>query len=292
MVPEICRLEDMLPDGVAGLGVSGRSISERFGNKFADMPPIMPEILEMASARQDLKQYLKTGRHSINYKDGRVPAIDLEVLRDMVLRAGYTEFALLMPSMGIVEVKGSNSDNGMGLYTTASKPNYRNVALGRYSVVGAAGWLVDNKEPDYPKGGDLLRWRLLYEIEEVRKIRKEMQDRGVYISSLSHWSVDLYGKITFWLNPGGGEAMYGFYKLSELRGWRDGNPRSVVLERNHKKVEDDADLDLRMTFSVSLEILAKRRDKEGRRLFRVALQRCPYDDLVAKYRLGRILLRG
>lgn len=286
MTTEIGSLESMLPSGVSSLRVNESTVRSLYSPQKIEA---FASRAELAVAREDLQTYLKTGQRDSWYKDGNVRYIDGQRLREKVLRAGYTEFALgSLNSTGITEIGNRDQKYEQRVHAEMRSPNRYNLTRGYFDGVEAVQWLLDNKQPDYPSGRDPLRQRLLKEIDEAAEIRRRLLEKGESILSLSRWEVMSNGTTIFWLNPGYGDAHHGNYTLSELKGWLNNNPRSVVLKENHKnnnkeKIESKSRSTWKTRYSQSLGRLAKRTDKEGERLFRIALMGCPFDDLVTKY---------
>lgn len=249
----------------------------------------LTDRIEMASAKDELQNYLREGRSDSSYKNREVRFIEASRMRELTLRAGYTEFALgLMNRMGTTDLERSErfpQNESDRLAITVKSPNIYGLEEGRYDEVEVVDWLINNKEPDYPSGRDPLRRQVLREIEEVGDIRKSLIEKGKHVFSLSMWDKSTAGKTYFLLNPGyADEARFGWYTVPELRGWLNNNPRSRVLKVNQKeKPMKEKRHYWKSRYAENLGRLVKRKDVEGQRLFRMALMGCPFEDLVERY---------
>ena len=243
--------------------------------------------LEIAAARAEVQEYLVEGERG-SYKNREVPYVEGGHLRHLVLKAGYTEFALgVMKGFGATDLEVSKhfpQEDKNRMTISVGGPNRYNFPLGTYDAIDAVSWLIATQKPDYPSGQDPLRRRVLKDIEEVEGIRKSLIKKGEYIISLEAWDFGLSGRTRFLLNPGRTGAEFGWYTVPQLRGWLNGNPRSTVLTVNKKERELKEKRHLwTERYAEHLGRLSKREDKEGRRLFRMALMDCPFTDLVKRY---------
>lgn len=244
--------------------------------------------VEIAQARQELAKYVFQGERD-TYKDHKVDYVEGQRLRELTLKAGYTEFALgALPRMGVTDLNLHPKwpqDPNHRLAANIMVDNRYGIPPGRYDAVSAVGWLVDNCEADYPSGRDPLRTRVLKEINEVKDIRHNLEAKGEGITSLSAWDIATNGKLIFLLNPGyGSKAKFGWYTIPQLRGWLNNNPRSTVLKENEKPPKPRVrNFRYKKICSHLLYHLNNRKGKEAKRLMSVALMDSPFEDLVEKY---------
>lgn len=248
----------------------------------------LTDVVEMASARQELQEYVYSGEKNWSYKNNEVRYVSSSKLRDLTLKAGYTEFALgLLDTFGVTDLETSQrfpqgEDSRMN--TRVYSENRYGLPPGNYDTVEAVRWLSVTKEPDYPSGRDPLRRRVLKDIKEVEEIRKALVKKGEYVLSLSAWDIGLSGKTRFLLNPGGNNIQYGWHRLPQLRGWLNGNPRSKLLKSNEKpRARKEFRPYWKTRYAEHLGRLVNRTDTEGQRLFRMALVQCPFEDLRERY---------
>jgi hypothetical protein len=251
----------------------------------------LTDVVEMAAAKDELNNYLWQGETHWGHKNGEVRYVDAAKMRELTLKAGYTELALsVMARMGATDLEVSEhfpqpDKDKMTINLRTS--NRYGLKPGNYDALDAVNWIINTAGPDYPSGRDPLRRRVLKEIDEVKKVKRKLAEQGKTASSLSTWDMGKSGKTYFLLNPGyeNREAEFGWYTASQLRGWVNGNPRSTVLKENQKKTEfkDTGRAYWKTRLAEHLGRLSKRRDTEGKRMFRMALMDCPFDDLRERY---------
>ena len=235
-----------------------------------------------------LQKYLKEGTRDHFYKDGTPHVFEIEV-RDLALRAGYTNLALgYLDGQGSTDLVVSKEQPKDGNITfTVSVRVPTSIPTGSYGGIEFVGWYIDNNPPDFPEGQDELQIRILEELAQFDLLRKQLNSSGKQWLSLDLWDFCLDGSIMYWLNPFDQERYSsGWYSLNDLRGWLENDPNCPILMQNNEELSSRRRLAQRGSFK---DVYSKQLDELSRgggeksRLLTIALMKCPFPDLVERY---------
>lgn len=243
--------------------------------------------------RVALLNYLGEGTLDSSYKEGNIPYISEPVVRDLALRAGYTEFALgcldWLDGMGhtdLVESKKWPQKEEERFTVSFNAPN-RYGLIGYFDGVKIVRSVVETQEPDMPEGQDLLQRSVLERLGQFDTLRDELKKSGKKWFSLGSWRFHLDGSMDYWLNPMD-QRTYGagWYSQDDLTSWLNDNPKSPVLRANQDKLRQQEPKGERKTYKdYYAEELTKlvSGGEADRRLLTIALISCPFPDLVLQF---------
>ena len=248
-------------------------------------------VENLSILRSALLKYLCKGMLDCDYKEGNNPYVLEPVVRDMALRAGYTEFALsCLGGMGYTDLveSGKWPQEPREKFTVkvyAPNTNRYGLEVGCHDGIRAVRWVAQTQQPDLPEG-DLLRDSVLERLSQFDALRQDLQESGKRWLSLESWHFHLDGSMDYWLNPMDQLYSAGCYSQDDLRSWLNDDPKSPVLKANQDKLKQQKKPGRVKTYrDYYMGELTKLVDGGGvnSRLLTIALMGCPFPELVAQY---------
>ncbi|MBP9819562.1 hypothetical protein KBC79_02370 [Candidatus Woesebacteria bacterium] len=258
--------------------------------------------LEHENARRKLLYYLVSGTQDGSYKEGDIPCVSSEKVRDLALNAGFTELALVgchwFGATDLVESKRWPQEPSEKFKITMYAPNRYGLEPGAtYDGVSTSRHIASQYSPDQPLGQDPVREEILQAISQLEELKEKLRAKGKHWYSLQNWNYSFEGDVRFWLNPTDQKINdSGWYSLEELTAWLNDEPENPVLRSNREKEHAEQKNAPRKTYKemyaealVALHQKVQEQTEETRdatkqrQLYEIALLRCPFPELVAQY---------
>ena len=243
------------------------------------------QAVEISGPQEEILNYLKVGEEAtISGENCR--AVLESTLRELLLAAGYTEFALACLGWNkfgrIIKPATDDMDIGKSDLTFAVHgPNIYGLGEGEFNTIETVKNLVESKGPDCEN--DELAARVLGNLQKMSFLQKQEREQQLgFVSFGCSWRFHIDGSMTFLLNPIRGIYRLGWYSIEEIEALLAGDQGCLILSKNDQIYDLSPDLPSKKIYECELKKLSKASPPDLR-LIRIALMKCPFPDLVQQY---------